>query len=148
MAATVDLTPRWVGMLQYFIMALEIGTEEGKKIAREELKRMAEAADFAGDLARSGPQLALVFEGGSVSHVVTANPALVGMSYVTIDYDLEGVAPEQSVKVRQADGTDADAYVREHEVTLATIPVGKIASYPPADIDPAEVAWRAEEPTA
>lgn len=43
--ATIDLTPTWQGVLPILLAALENGTDEGNKIAREELRRMAEAAD-------------------------------------------------------------------------------------------------------
>lgn len=42
---TIDLTPTWRALLPVFLLALEEGTEEGKQIAREELGRMADAAD-------------------------------------------------------------------------------------------------------
>jgi hypothetical protein len=43
---TIDLTPTWRGILPYLFEGLENGTEAGKKIAREEFARMAEAADL------------------------------------------------------------------------------------------------------
>jgi hypothetical protein len=47
--ATIDLTPTWQGVLPILIAALEDGTKEGKKLAREELRRMAKAADTCKD---------------------------------------------------------------------------------------------------
>jgi len=47
--ATIDLTPTWQGVLPILIGALEDGTNEGKKLAREELRRMAKAADTCKD---------------------------------------------------------------------------------------------------
>ena len=44
---TVDLTPTWSGILPALLMVLESGTAEGRKMAREELRRMAQAADQA-----------------------------------------------------------------------------------------------------
>lgn len=44
-AGTIDLTPTWTGVLPIIIYALENGTEEGKRMAKLELKTMAEAAD-------------------------------------------------------------------------------------------------------
>jgi hypothetical protein len=41
----IDITPTWKGLLPLFLTALEIGTDEGKRAAKEELVRMAEAAD-------------------------------------------------------------------------------------------------------
>jgi hypothetical protein len=43
---TVDLAPTWEALLPAFLAVLADGTEEGKRIAREELRRMAQAADF------------------------------------------------------------------------------------------------------
>ncbi len=42
---TIDCTPTWSGILPALLNVLENGTEEGKKLARIELKRMAEVAD-------------------------------------------------------------------------------------------------------
>lgn len=39
------MTLKWENVLPYLVAALEDGTETGRKIAREELKRMAQAAD-------------------------------------------------------------------------------------------------------
>jgi hypothetical protein len=43
---TFDLTPTWTQILPALLLVLDAGNEEGKKIAREELKRMAIAADY------------------------------------------------------------------------------------------------------
>lgn len=43
---TIDITPTWVAVLPILLAALENGTDEGKRIAREELQRMADAADL------------------------------------------------------------------------------------------------------
>lgn len=42
---TIDMTPTWKSLLPIFRAVMEDGTESGKKIAWEELARMAEAAD-------------------------------------------------------------------------------------------------------
>lgn len=41
----IDITPQWIGVLPIMIMAIENGTPEGRKIAIEELQRMAALAD-------------------------------------------------------------------------------------------------------
>jgi hypothetical protein len=41
----IDCIPTWEGILPYLLAVLEDGTTEGKKLAKEELKRMAKAAD-------------------------------------------------------------------------------------------------------
>lgn len=42
---TIDCTPTWSGILKYYLVILEDGNAEGKKIAKKELARMAELAD-------------------------------------------------------------------------------------------------------
>mgnify|MGYP000979826760 CR=1 FL=1 len=42
---TIDCTPTWSGILNWYLVVLEDGSAEGKKIAKEELRRMAQAAD-------------------------------------------------------------------------------------------------------
>jgi len=42
---TIDLTPTWSAVLPILILALTNGTDEGRKMATEELKNMAKAAD-------------------------------------------------------------------------------------------------------
>ena len=37
--------PSWAGVLPILLAVLENGTEEGRRIARAELRRMADAAD-------------------------------------------------------------------------------------------------------
>lgn len=44
---TIDMTPSWEGLVPYLITLIENGSIEGRKIAREELHRMARAADVA-----------------------------------------------------------------------------------------------------
>lgn len=41
----IDLTPTWAAVLPILLAAVEDGTAEGRKIAREELARMAGFAD-------------------------------------------------------------------------------------------------------
>lgn len=45
-ASQIDFTPTWRGVLPYLMLGLEQGNEEGKKLARLELAKMAEAADL------------------------------------------------------------------------------------------------------
>lgn len=47
-ALTVEM--KWKQSARICIAALENGTEEGKRLAREELMRMADVADFAVEL--------------------------------------------------------------------------------------------------
>lgn len=43
---TIDITPTWQAILPVYFTVLADGNAEGKKAAREELKRMAYAADL------------------------------------------------------------------------------------------------------
>jgi len=41
----IDMTPTWRAILPYLLLGIENGNAEGRKIAIEELQRMADAAD-------------------------------------------------------------------------------------------------------
>lgn len=41
---TIDITPTWQQAINIYLMALENGTEAGKKAAREGLRHMADVA--------------------------------------------------------------------------------------------------------
>ncbi len=43
---TIDMTPTWSQIVPAFVAALQHGTGDGPRAAREELARMAEAADL------------------------------------------------------------------------------------------------------
>lgn len=49
---TIDVTPTWTDVLPVLLAAIEDGTFEGQKVAREELFRMAELADRYVDLSK------------------------------------------------------------------------------------------------
>lgn len=42
---TVDVTPTWRGVLPMLLLVVENGTGEGRRVAIEELERMADTAD-------------------------------------------------------------------------------------------------------
>lgn len=42
---TIDATPSWSAILPLLLLTLESGLSEGRRNAREELKRMADLAD-------------------------------------------------------------------------------------------------------
>ncbi|MDO3558179.1 hypothetical protein [Ralstonia pseudosolanacearum] len=42
---TIKLTPTWASLLGVYLAVLEDGNAEGRRIAKEELARMAQAAD-------------------------------------------------------------------------------------------------------
>lgn len=49
---TIDLTPSWEATAEILILVLDNGTEEGKRLAKEEIRNMAKAADRALALAK------------------------------------------------------------------------------------------------
>ena len=46
MTRTVKLEPTWRGVLPALVAALEHGTDDGRRLAKLELQRMATAADY------------------------------------------------------------------------------------------------------
>lgn len=42
---TIEITPTWSAVLPILLAAIENGTDHGRRMAREELARMAQAAD-------------------------------------------------------------------------------------------------------
>lgn len=42
---TIDLTPKWAGLIRVFVAAIRDGTDEGRRIAIDELNRLAAFAD-------------------------------------------------------------------------------------------------------
>lgn len=46
----IDMTPTWHSILEYLLVGYEDGTSIGRKIAREELYRMASIADKYNEL--------------------------------------------------------------------------------------------------
>lgn len=50
---TIEVPPQWVGLLPALLALIEDGTPTGRKQALAELRRMAQAADFAGTLTAS-----------------------------------------------------------------------------------------------
>ena len=47
---TIEIKQTWEGIVAALILILEDGDEQGKKIAREEITRMAKIADLAIEL--------------------------------------------------------------------------------------------------
>ncbi len=99
------------------------------------------AAPDAADASAPVPQIAaprfcIVVEDGIIGDVISDDLALIGMSYSTVDYDVEGIEVERLVMVRQADGTDEEAFVRDgHVINAAAIPVLPAENYPAAPLD-------------
>lgn len=70
---TVDLTPSWESAAEILILVMDNGTEEGKRLAKEEIRNMARAADRALALVKDyNDLLARVKEqGDEISHLET-----------------------------------------------------------------------------
>jgi len=49
---TIDITPTWSGLLPYLLNLYESGPETARQTAKEELARMAKAADFYNSLTK------------------------------------------------------------------------------------------------
>lgn len=56
MAEYIDATPTWSGILPVLLTLLRDGDLEGKRMAGEELRRMAALADSAVEAAREAKQ--------------------------------------------------------------------------------------------
>lgn len=52
---TIDATPTWAGLMPALVLALTHGTREGRRIAAEELQRLAAAVDAANAKSRAAP---------------------------------------------------------------------------------------------
>ncbi len=66
-------------------------------------------------------QLIVTIEGGMLSSVSSHDPALIGLTYRTVDYDTDGGDEDEVVQVTQGDGSESDAYVGEGTVDRAEI---------------------------
>lgn len=76
----VDVTPTWRGVLPALVAALEDGTAEGRRIAREELARMAEAADnWNASNARVAALEAIAIVANETAHHIPAGDARAEM---------------------------------------------------------------------
>lgn len=49
---TIDMTPTWTAIMPILLAAMENGTDEGKRIARAELMRLAGIVDAANERAK------------------------------------------------------------------------------------------------
>lgn len=70
---------------------------------------------------------AIIVEGGLIQDVVSSDPRLVGIKYVTIDYDTEGLSGADLITDVPQGGKDetAEAYVCHHEITESAIDLSK-----------------------
>lgn len=53
---TIDLTPTWTQILPMLLHVIEHGEEPGKQAVRDELRRMAKAADAWNENARNSQE--------------------------------------------------------------------------------------------
>ncbi|MBK1871589.1 hypothetical protein [Taklimakanibacter albus] len=82
------------------------------------------------------PILAIVVEGGIVQAVVSDKPGLVKLrDLMVIDYDAEGADLDEISLVPQEGGTDAEAIVVSHSISLARINLAGILPLIPASED-------------
>ncbi len=86
-------------------------------------------------------KLAVILEGGLVQCIVGTG-ALIGKNVVVIDYDTEGGDMDDIVVIEQGDGSNADAYVSSHTVTLAEIGI-PFGEFDPLPADPTAAALEA-----
>ena len=54
---TLDLTPTWASTAEICLIALECGTDEGKRMAKEEIRRMGRILDDQVKIQREGKGL-------------------------------------------------------------------------------------------
>ena len=70
--------------------------------------------------------IVITVEGGLVQGVSSDDPKLVGHEVAVIDYDSEGVDPDEVEQVPQdEDGETEDATISRHEVGVLFKPVGE-----------------------
>lgn len=104
-AGTIDLTPTWRGILPALLAAMTDGTAEGRRIAREELTRMAALADERNELAAR--RVAADPDPDAVA--IGPDPDAAGALLVTGNGWRIQVYPE-----RVADGANAKHYLSGH----------------------------------
>ena len=97
---TVDVTPAWPAAAQILLAAIEHGTGEGKRIAREEIMRMAEIAQKYVDLQgpttmKKGTRVFMSAPGFEGEGVTIENEAGVIDSYRRV------------IRVRWSDGSES-----------------------------------------
>lgn len=92
---------------------------------REELQADLAAlteAGLAGAAARAEtPQFVVVMEGGVIQSVNSVDPDMRGVSLCVIDYDTEGADIDTIKRIRQEDGTFAEAYYTVGAIAACTI---------------------------
>jgi len=68
------------------------------------------------------PKVAVVLDGGLVQCLTADRPKDVpSITFMVIDYDTDGAAPDETVKVPQGDGEISEAFARVEELGQAEI---------------------------
>jgi hypothetical protein len=106
----------------------EIMSDRGEYFSIQECE-VEGAAPVAADSPPDAPAFAVIVDGGMVQDVVATNPAFVGMTYVTIDYDLEGLGKDDMVRDVPKDGGE-EAYCRVHRVSEAVYDLSTFPNWP------------------
>lgn len=73
-------------------------------------------------------RIAVCLEGGIVQDVFTDNPALVGLTVVTIDYDSEGADEQEISHVKQPDGSLEPAVCGYWEAEQSRIDLAEVCA--------------------
>lgn len=67
---TIDMTPTWAALMPILLAAVEDGTEEGKRIARAELTRLAHTVDAMNERAKGMQPLDVKADGEPNFHTL------------------------------------------------------------------------------
>lgn len=68
------------------------------------------------------PKVAVILDGGLVQCLTADRPKdVLPITFMVIDYDTDGAAPEETVKVPQGDGDVSEAFARVEELGQAEI---------------------------
>jgi hypothetical protein len=71
----------------------------------------------------SAPKIIVVIEGGIVQGVCTNDPALIGVEYTTLDYDVEGSDQNERTDIEQSDGDVSEAIVGGGQIEELTVKI-------------------------
>lgn len=127
-----DLTPTWAAVLPALSAVLQDGTREGQELARQELARMAEAADLWNATAEASPDPNAVPEPAAVTPWTQGGRAVFGAvmprplaphgPVTGPRYSVDGEDKADASNVLDADGTFPpfrvfDSWAQEHAPT-------------------------------
>lgn len=85
---TLDLTPTWAGLLPALLAVITDGNNEGRKTAKQELTRMAQAADNFNTLVKQEDHsFTVIAEDGTVSISVGTAQDVIDFTNTLFEYD-------------------------------------------------------------